>query len=76
MHPRLLICLTLSILAGFIAAGSAVAAGWSLFWLLPVYSAAGSLTLLASTVLATLAEDAMARFTAKSEDTGAEPAHA
>lgn len=73
MHPRLVVCMSLSILAGFIAAGLAVGAGWSLLWALPIYSVAGSVTLVASTLLAALADEAAGRLP---EEPQGEPAHA
>jgi hypothetical protein len=76
VHPRLVICLILSIAIGFAAAGSAVAAGWSLIWALPIYSLAGSLALVASTLLAALAEDAVRRLPSRARPARVEPVHA
>ncbi len=76
MHPRLVICLSLSIVAGFGAAGFAVAAGWSVLWALPIYSGVGATTLVASTVLAALGEDFASRLPAKSHRPQIEQAHA
>ena len=60
VHPQLIICLAISIVAGFTAAGIAVCSGWSLFWVLPIYSSVGSVTLLATTLCAHLAVETFA----------------
>ena len=73
VHPRLVICMSLSILVGFLAAGLAVGAGWSLLWALPIYSIAGAAALVATTLLASLVEEAADRLPTEPQ---AEPAHA
>jgi hypothetical protein len=65
--------MSLSILAGFLAAGLAVGAGWSLLWLLPIYSIVGSTTLVGSTLVAAYVAEAAGRLPSEPQ---AKPAHA
>jgi hypothetical protein len=76
VHPRLVICLSLSIVVGILAAGFALSAGWSLLWALPIYSGVGATTLVATTVLAALVEDVGGQFLAKPQRGRIEQAHA
>jgi len=73
VRPRLVICMSFSILAGFLAAGLAVGAGWSLLWALPIYSVSGSATLVVTTLLAAHVEETAGRLRAEPQG---KPAHA